>query len=111
MPRGTKVTDADLAQVQKLRGEGMTVKDIAKKLKLNYWQTYSRLRKMGGVKRRAKGGAGRGRPVQRQTVRSMPMVGNGARSAANEMSRWAQALVNAGMDPMALAVELLKLGK
>jgi len=110
MPRGTKVTDADLAQVQKLRGEGMTVKDIAKKLKLNYWQTYSRLRKMGGVKRRAKGVA-RGRRVQRQVVRSMPAVRNGARSSGSDLSRWAQALVNAGVDPMALAVELLKVGR
>ena len=109
MPRGQKVTDADLAQVQKLRGEGMTVKDIAKKLKLNYWQTYSRLRKMGGVKRRAKGGP-RGRRAQRQAVRSM-RVRNGARSSGSDLSRWAQALVNAGVDPMALAVELLRVGR
>jgi hypothetical protein len=110
MPRGAKVSDADLAQVQKLRGEGMTVKDIAKRLKLNYWQTYSRLRKMGGTKRRAKGGA-RGRRAQRQAVRSMPAMRNGRRSSGSDLSRWAQALVNAGVDPMALAVELLRIGR
>jgi hypothetical protein len=106
MPRGAKVSDSDLAEVQKLRAAGMTVKDIAKKLKLNYWQTYSRLRKMGGVKRRAKGG--RGSVRQRQATRG-PRIG--ARGAGNDLSRWAQALVTAGVDPVALAGELLKIGR
>jgi hypothetical protein len=36
---------------------------------------------------------------------------NGRRSSGSDLSRWAQALVNAGVDPMALAVELLRIGR
>jgi hypothetical protein len=112
MPRGTKVSDSEFSQVQKLRDSGMTVRDIAKKLKLNYWQTYSRLRKLGAVKTRsARGGASRA-PRGRRRTRSVAAAAprNGLRGGG-DMARWARAIVGAGLDPVTLAAELLKLGR
>jgi hypothetical protein len=106
MPRGERVTDQDLAKVKDLRKSGMTVKDIAKKLGLNYWATYSRLRKVGGVKTR------RGRRARGTTVRRAARANGGRMPRTNELTqRFAQALVSAGVDPVALAGELLRMGQ
>jgi len=111
MPRGTKVSDSEFNQVQKLRDSGMTVRDIAKKLKLNYWQTYSRLRKLGAVKsRRSRGGAARA-PRGRRRAAAAAAAPRNSQRGGGDLARWARAIVGAGLDPVTLAAELLKLGR